>query len=121
TGGYTTALSSRLLLDVRTSWARFGESRDPAQDFDPMRLGFASSAQPLFTGFHYLPLFTFGSFSTTNENSTIASLGARRSDWGNGFSRPMDTVSAAPTLTRIHGTHTTPAGSDWRWPKTNIV
>ena len=121
TGGYTSALSSRLLLDVRTSWARFGESRDPAQDFDPAKLGFASSAQSLFTGFHYLPLFTFGSFSTTNENSTIASLGARRSDWGNGFSRPMDTVSVTPTLTKIWGEHTSRLGYDWRWQRWNII
>ena len=56
--------------------------------------------------FNYLPLFTFGSFSTTNENSTIASLGARRSDWGNGFNRPMDTFSVAPTLTKMWGAHT---------------
>jgi len=121
TGGYTSALSSRLLLDVRASWARFGESRDPAQDFDPMTLGFAASAQPLFSAFHYLPLFTFGSFSTTNENSTIASLGSRRSDWGNGFSRPMDTLSIAPTLTKIFGAHTARAGYDFRLQKWNIV
>ncbi len=44
-------------------------------------------------GYQYLPLFTFGSFSTTNSNSTIASLGAQRSDWGDGFNRPMDTYS----------------------------
>jgi hypothetical protein len=121
TAGYTSALSSRLLLDVRTSWARFGESRDPAQDFDPSKLGFAASAQPLFANFKYLPLFTFGSFSTTNENSTISSLGARRSDWGNGFSRPMDTLSVTPTLTKIWGEHTSRLGYDWRWQRWNIV
>src|SRR5260221_14004899 len=59
TGGYTSALSSRLLFDLRTSWARFGGSRDPAQDFDPAKLGVASSAQSLFTGFPYLPPSTF--------------------------------------------------------------
>ena len=48
---------------------------------------------------------TFGSFSTTNENSTIASLGSQRSDWGDGFNRPMDTFSIAPTLTKIWGDH----------------
>jgi hypothetical protein len=121
TGGYTSALSSRLLLDVRSSWARFGESRDPAQEFDPAKLGFAASALPLFADFHYLPLFTFGSFSTTNENSTIASLGARRSDWGNGFSRPMDTISVTPTLTKIWGAHTARLGYDWRWQNWHIV
>ena len=35
---------------------------------------------------------TIGSFSTTNANSTIASLGSQRSDWGDGFDRPMTTL-----------------------------
>jgi hypothetical protein len=121
TGGYTSALSSRTLLDVRTSWSRFGEWRDPAQDFDPATLGFSSTAQQLMQGFHYLPLFTFGSFSTANESSTISSLGSKRSDWGNGFTRPMDTFSVAPTLTKIWGTHTSRAGYDWRLQRWNIV
>jgi Carboxypeptidase regulatory-like domain len=121
TAGYTSALSSRLLFDLRTSWARFGESRDPAQDFDPAKLGFASSALPLFGDFRYLPLFTFGSFSTTNENSTISSLGARRADWGNGFSRPMDTFSVTPTLTKMWGKHTTRLGYDLRWQDWTII
>ena len=114
TGGYTSALSPRVLLDVRTSWARFGESRDPAQDFDPASLGFSPTAVNLMGDFKYLPLFTIGSFSTTNENSTIASLGSRRSDFGNGFNRPMDTLSVAPTLTKIWGEHTARAGYDFR-------
>ena len=114
TGGYTSALSPRLLLDVRTSWARFGENRDPAEEFDPASLGFSSTAVQLMGGFKYLPLMTIGSFSTTNENSTIASLGSRRSDFGNGFNRPMDTISAAPTLTKMWGDHTSRAGYDFR-------
>ena len=121
TGGYTSALSPRGLLDVRTSWSRFGESRDPAQAFDPASLGFSATALQLMGDFKYLPLFTFGSFSTTNENSTIASLGSRRSDWGNGFSRPMDTVSATPTITKIWSAHTARFGYDWRWQRWNII
>ncbi|HYT77089.1 MAG TPA: TonB-dependent receptor, partial [Vicinamibacterales bacterium] len=121
TGGYTTALSSRLLLDVRASWSRFGEWRDPAQDFDPSKLGFSPGAVQLMGNYRYLPLLTFGSFSTTNENSTISSLGSRRSDWGDGFNRPMDTISAAPTLTKIWGDHTARFGYDWRWQRWNIT
>ncbi len=34
---------------------------------------------------------TIGTFSTTNQNSTIASLGTQRADWGEGFNRPMTT------------------------------
>jgi len=121
TGGYTSALSSRTLLDVRTSWSRFGEWRDPAQTFDPASLGFSSTAAQLMQGFEYLPLFTFGSFSTNNENSTISSLGSKRSDWGNGFNRPMDTWSVAPTITKIWGEHTSRVGYDWRLQQWNIV
>ncbi len=43
-------------------------------------------------GYQYLPFFTFGSFSSTNSGSTIASLGSQRSDWNDGFARPMNTV-----------------------------
>ena len=121
TAGYTSALSSRTLLDLRTSWSRFGEWRDPAQEFDPGTLGFSSTALQLMQGFRYLPLFTFGSFSTNNENSTISSLGSKRSDWGDGFSRPMNTWSVAPTLTRIWGSHTSRAGYDWRFQRWDIV
>src|SRR5262245_4650087 len=121
TGGYTSALSSRTLLDVRTSWSRFGEWRDPAQEFDPSKLGFSQTALQVMGDFKYLPLFTFGSFGTANESSTISSLGAKRSDWGNGFTRPMDTFSVAPTLTKIWGTHTSRAGYDWRLQRWNTV
>jgi hypothetical protein len=120
TGGYTSALSSRLLLDVRTSWSRFGEWRDPAQAFDPAKLGFSSAALQAMGDYQYLPLFTFGSFSTNNENSTISSLGSKRSDWGEGFNRPMDTYSVSPTLTKIFGTHTARLGYDWRLQRWHI-
>jgi hypothetical protein len=113
-GGYTSSLSPRLLVDVRASWARFGEWRRPAQDIDPSKFGFAPSALQLLSGYSYLPLFTFGSFSTTNANSTIASLGAQRSDWGAGFNRPLNTWSVSPTLTRLWGAHTSRLGYDYR-------
>ncbi len=121
TGGYTSALSPRLLLDLRTSWSRFGESRDPADSFDPASLGFSPAAVQVMGNYQYLPLFTFGSWSTNNENSTVSSLGSKRSDWGSGFSRPMDTVSVTPTLTKIWNSHTSRAGYDWRWQRWNIV
>ena len=121
-GGYTSTLSSSVLLDVRGSWSRFGEYRDPAAEFDPASLGFAQSAVRAMNGFNYLPLMTLGAFSTTNENSTIASLGARRSDFGDGFNRPLNTYSFAPTVTRVWGAHTPRAGYDFRlqqWEITN--
>ncbi len=120
-GGYTSALASNLLLDVRGSWSRFGEYRDPASEFDPSTLGFAASALRAMGSYKYLPLMTLGAFSTTNENSTIASLGARRSDFGDGFSRPRKTYSFAPPLTRVWGAHTPRAGYDLRLQQWEIV
>ena len=122
TGGFTSALRSNLLLDIRGSWSRFGEYRDPAADFELSSLGFSAAALRAMGDYNYLPLMTIGTFSTTNESSTIASLGARRSDWGDGFSRPLNTYSFAPTLTRVMGSHTPRAGYDLRiqeWAITN--
>jgi hypothetical protein len=121
TVGYTSVLQSSLLLDIRASGARFDEYRDPFQTFEPASLGFSSTAAGLMGDYKYLPLFTFGSFSTTNSNSTIASLGAQRSDWGDGFSRPMDTYSVQPTLTKILGGHTMRSGYDFRTQIWNIT
>jgi len=119
--GYTATLSPRLLLDIRASGAQFDEYRDPAAEFDPAQLGFSSTAVQLMKGYQYLPLFTFGTFSTTNSTSTIASLGSQRADWGEGFERPMNTFSIAPTLTRLWGAHTGRLGYDLRYQHWNII
>ena len=121
TTGFTSTLSPRTVLDLRGSVTRFGEYRRPAQTFDPAKLGFSTTALQLMNGYQYLPLFTFASFSTTNANSTIASLGAQRSDWGTGFNRPMYTVSVAPTLTHIMGGHTARAGYDFRYQRWDVT
>ncbi len=119
--GHTATISPTFLFDVRASGARFGEWRDPAGEIDPAAIGFSGTALDLMGGYKYLPHFTFGAFSTTNENSTIASLGARRSDWSTGFDRPMDTYSVQPTLTKIWGAHTARAGYDFRQQVWNIT
>ena len=122
TGGFTSAMRSNLLLDIRGSWSRFGEYRDPSSEFDPSSLGFSAAALRAMGDYNYLPLITLGTFSTTNESSTIASLGSRRSDWGDGFNRPLNTYSFAPTVTRVWGNHTPRAGYDLRiqeWAITN--
>ena len=121
TVGYTSTLSPTFLFDLRASSSRFGEWRDPAADIDPSVLGFSSAALQLMGSYNYLPHITIGSFSTTNENSTISSLGARRSDWSQGFDRPMDTYSVQPTVTKIMGTHTARAGYDFRRQVWNIT
>ncbi len=119
--GYTQTFTPTFLLDVRVSYAKFGEWRDPAQTFDPATLGFSSTAAQLMSGYNYLPLFTFGSFSTTNNNSTIASLGAQRSDWSEGFNRPMQTLGINPTLTKLWGDHTFRFGYDGRSQRWQII
>ena len=122
TGGFTSAMRSNLLLDIRGSWSRFGEYRDPSSEFDPSSLGFSAAALRAMGDYKYLPLMTLGTFSTTNESSTIASLGSRRSDFGDGFNRPLNTYSFAPTVTRVWGSHTPRAGYDLRlqeWEITN--
>ncbi len=121
TAGYTSTLSPTMLFDVRVSGARFDEYRDPAETFDPARLGFSQTAVQMMNGYEYLPLFTFGSFSTTNANSTIASLGSQRADWGEGFERPMDTFAVQPTVTAIRGGHTARAGYEFRYQRWKII
>ena len=113
-GGLTSTFGSKTLFDARVSYARFGEYRANAQSFDPSKLGFSPTALSLMNGFNYLPFMTFGSFSTTNSQSTIASLGSLRSDFGTGFDRPMTTLSFAPTFTRVYSEHTVRAGYDMR-------
>jgi hypothetical protein len=122
TTGYTSTLSPTMLLDVKVSGATFGEYRDPAEQFDPAKLGFSSTALKVMNGYDYLPFFTIGAISTTPGNSTIQPLGSQRSDWSNGFDRPMTTYAVAPTLTKIFGPHTGRAGYDFRlqnWHVTN--
>lgn len=120
--GWTKTQRNNSILDLRVSWTRFGEWRDPAATFDPGSLGFSQTAVNLMNGYQYLPLFTFGSFSTTPSNQTITSLGATRSDWNDGFSRPMNTISITPTWTRLMGEHSLRAGYEFRrqvWDITN--
>ena len=72
-------------------------------------------------GYRYLPLRDVQRFSSTNSGSTIASLGSQRSDWSEGFSRPMDTFSIQPTVTKIWNGHTARAGYEYRYQKWNIT
>jgi hypothetical protein len=119
--GYTSTLSSTFLFDLRASYSQFGEWRDPAQTFDPASLGFAPASVSAFGDYQYLPFFTFGSFSTTNQNSTFASLGSQRSDWGQGFDRPFYNIGLAPTFTRLMGSHSVRFGYELRYRRWDIT
>ena len=78
TGGCTSVLSPRAAARRAHERAQFGENRDPAADVrSGARSGSRRTAVQLMGGYKYLPLMTIGTFSTTNENSTIASLGTQ--------------------------------------------
>lgn len=119
--GWTWARRDASVFDVRVGYTQFGEHRDPAANFDPSSLGFSATTDSLMAGYQILPLMTFGSFSTTNQNSTIASLGTQRSDWREGYNRPMTNITIAPVLTRILKAHALRAGYEWRYQKWQIT
>jgi carboxypeptidase family protein/TonB-dependent receptor-like protein len=120
--GFTSTFSSNLLLDVRGGYSRFGEWRQPAQEFDPASLGFSSTAVGLMGDYKYLPLITFSNFNAgTNANSRIATLGSQRSDYGQGFDRPFDNISFAPTVTYLWRDHSFRAGYELRYRRWNIT
>jgi Carboxypeptidase regulatory-like domain len=119
--GYTSIFTGNAVLDVRGAWSKFGEWRDPAASFDPASLGFAPAAAKLMAGYNYLPFVTFGGFSTTNSGSTIASLGAQRSDFGTGFNRPFTNLSFQPTADYLLGGHALRTGYELRNQRWNIT
>ena len=119
--GYTSVMGNSLVVDVRGAWSRFGEWRNVADTFDPTSLGFSSTAAQLMKDYQYLPFITFGGFSTTNSNSTIASLGSQRSDWGTGFNRPFTNISFFPTADYLWGEHSLRSGYELRNQRWNIT
>lgn len=119
--GYTSVMGNSLVLDVRGAWSRFGEWRNVADTFDPASLGFSTTAAQLMKDYQYLPFITFGGFSTTNANSTIASLGSQRSDWGTGFNRPFTNISFFPTVDLLWGEHSLRSGYELRNQRWNIT
>jgi hypothetical protein len=119
--GYTSTLSSNTVFDVRVSYTRFGEWRRPADTFDPVSMGFSSTAAQVFGGYEYLPFVTFGGFSTTNYNSRIASLGSQRSDWSTGFDRPFTNIGFVPAVSRLWGSHSLRAGYELRYRSWDIT
>src|SRR5262249_37381928 len=98
------------------------EYRKPAGSFDPASFGFAPSSLAVMAGYHYMPLMTFGGFSSgTNSNSTIATLGAQRSDFGTGFNRPFTQLSLVPTYDYLFGTHALRAGYEYRRQRWDVT
>ena len=108
--GFTSVLSSSTVVDVIGAMSKFGEWRKPGGEFDPASLGFSPTAVALMGNYKYLPLITFGGFSTTNANSLLASLGSARADFGTGFNRPFTNISLTPTVSALVRTHALKGG-----------
>lgn len=112
--GYTSVVHDNMMVDVIGGWSQFGEWRQPADEIDPASLGFSPEVAALFGDYKYLPFITFGGFSTTNANSRIASLGAQRSDFGQGFDRPFTNISLTPTVSWVTNAHSIRTGYELR-------
>lgn len=118
--GHTAILSSSLFLDTRVAWSQFGEWREPAQSFDLSKLGWSADVLKLFGSYDYLPLITFGGFSSTNANSLLASLGSQRADFGTGFNRPFTNISVTPTASWLWRDHSIKTGYEARRQRWDI-
>jgi carboxypeptidase family protein len=120
--GYTRTFTSSAVLDVRGAWSKFGEYRKPAGTFDPAAFGFAPSSLAVMKDYNYLPLMTFAGFSSgTNANSTIATLGSQRSDFGTGFNRPFTNLSLLPTYDYLVGNHALRGGYEFRKERWDVT
>jgi outer membrane receptor protein involved in Fe transport len=100
---YTSTLSSKLILDVRSSYnvfklRRFQEGQPTAAD-----LGFTGI--PSDRQSNIFPRFDFRNYMT---------VGSQRSDYNAGRDRPFSLFSVQPTLTQIWGKHTLKYGYDFR-------
>ena len=118
--GYTSTLSSTLLFDVRAAFSKFGEWRQPAQEFDPATLGFAPERRGAVRRLPVPPLLHLRRLQHHQPELAPASLGSQRSDFGTGFNRPFYNFSFAPTVTRVWGDHSLRAGYDLRHRRWNI-
>ncbi|MCA1564377.1 MAG: carboxypeptidase-like regulatory domain-containing protein [Acidobacteria bacterium] len=116
--GYTATLSSTMVLDVRGNMTRFVQERRPSGTFDPANLGFTPAALATMRGFQYLPRFDIRTYDQVRP--IRSTLGAERSDFNEGFVRPLYVASVQPTLTAIFGNHTAKFGYDGRVLRENF-
>ena len=115
---YTHTLSSSMVLDLRVSFNRFQQERRPAATFDPATLGFSQQSLALFRGYNYLPNFQIRNLDATRPQRS--NLGAARSDFNLGRTRPYMMGTIQPTVTQIFGNHTARYGYDLRIVRENF-
>jgi hypothetical protein len=116
---YTNTLTNSTVLDVRLSFNRFEQQRRPAAAFDPASLGFAAATVNAFRGYQYIPRFIITNLDATRN--TRSTLGAQRSDWNEGRTRPFMMGAIQPTVTQLTGNHTMRYGYDYRNTRENFI
>ncbi|HEY9285862.1 MAG TPA: TonB-dependent receptor [Pyrinomonadaceae bacterium] len=116
--GYTATLSPSTVLDVRGNLTRFVQERRPSGTFDPATLGFSPQAIAAMRGYQYLPRFDIRTYDQVRP--IRSTLGAERSDFNEGFVRPLYVASFQPTLTKVFGNHTARFGYDGRVLRENF-
>ncbi|HEX8721535.1 MAG TPA: TonB-dependent receptor [Pyrinomonadaceae bacterium] len=116
---YTNTLTNSTVLDVRLSFNRFEQFRYPGASFDPASLGFAASTINAMRGYQYIPRFIITNLDATRN--TRSTLGAQRSDWNAGRTRPFMMGAVQPTVTQLMGNHTMRYGYDYRNTRENFI
>ena len=115
---YTNALSSNVVLDIRSSLNRFVQERRPAESFDPATLAFTATSISAMRGYQYIPRMMIRNLDATRP--IRSTLGSTRSDWNEGRIRPFYMASLQPTLTQVVGDHTLKYGYDFRVVRENF-
>ena len=116
---YTNTLTNSSVFTVRLSFNRFEQVRRPAASFDPASLGFAAATVDAFRGYQYIPRFIVTNLDSARN--TRSTLGAQRSDWNEGRTRPFMMGAIQPTMTQLFGNHTARYGYDLRITRENFV
>ena len=116
---YTATLSNTTVFDVRLSFNRFAQERQPAATFDLTQFGFTPQALAVMRGYTYLPRFDIRTYDQVRP--VRSTLGSNRSDYNNGLLRPFMMGALQPTLTQTFGNHTLKYGYDGRVIRENFT
>jgi hypothetical protein len=115
---YTNAMTSNVVLDIRSSLNRFVQERRPAELFDPATLPFTATSLAAMRGYQYIPRMMIRNLDATRP--IRSTLGSTRSDWNEGRIRPFYMFSLQPTLTQVVRDHTLKYGYDFRVVRENF-
>lgn len=101
--GFTSVISSSMVLDIKGSFSRFTLSRYQTDQPTAGELGFTGI--PAGRQGNIFPRFDFTNFMT---------VGSQRADWNDGRERPFDMLTFQPSLTHVYGNHAFRYGYDFR-------